>query len=445
MSRILIVDDDKHILRTLQILLEEDGHEVLTALSAEEASPILEGDAVDIALVDLQLPGMPGTDLLREIRDRHRNVESVVITAHGSITTAVEAMKEGAFDYLTKPFTPEQVRHRIEQIERVRRLEDEVAGLRRQVVAPGLETEFDTRNPRMLHLLGVARGIAGSDVTVLVSGESGTGKSLLARLIHRASGRAHGPLASVDCATFQESLLESELFGHRRGAYTGATDDRPGKVEAAEGGTLFLDEVGEIPLHLQGKLLRLVEEKTFERLGESTVRTVDTRIVAATNRDLEEMVRQGEFRQDLFYRLSVVDLTLPALRHRPEDILPLARRFLADFSTTNARRVVEWEPDVEELLLRYAWPGNVRELANAIHRAVLLAPGRALRAPHLPARIREASASAPVRGDEIMALSLVEEREIRRALARNLSLEETAEKLGIAPATLWRKRKKFGL
>lgn len=445
MSRVLVVDDDKHILRTLQILLSEDGHDVFTAASAEAALPLLEEQILDVALLDLQLPGMSGTDLLRIMRDRFRNVESIMITAHGSISTAVEAMKEGAFDYLTKPFTPEQVRHRIEQIERVRRLESEVAGLRQRVEGVPFKEEILTRNARMLHLLEVTQDIAANDVTVLVTGESGTGKSMLSRMLHRASPRRAGPFASMDCSTFQESLLESELFGHRRGAFTGATSDKPGKVETAQGGTLFLDEIGEVPLHLQGKLLRLVEERAFERLGEQTLRKVDTRIIAATNRDIEEMVEAGEFRQDLYYRLSVVDLHIPALRHRTEDILPLAGRFLEEFNKTHGKRVTGWNQEVEEMLLSYGWPGNVRELSNAVQRAVLMSPGRTLRLNHFPQRVTDASEPDRSASTDITPLSLVEEREIRRALSRHLSMEETAERLGIAPATLWRKRKKYGL
>jgi two-component system, NtrC family, response regulator AlgB len=445
MSRVLIVDDDKHILRTLQILLEEDGHEVHAAASAEDALSMLTREPVDIALVDLQLPGMSGADLLRELRDHYRNIESVIITAHGSVATAVEVMKEGAFDYLSKPFTPEQVRHRVEQIERVRRLEVEVAGLRQRIESAPGQREFLTSNAQMLHLLEIVRGVASSDVTVLIAGESGTGKTMLARILHETSSRSQGPFVPVDCSTFQESLLESELFGHKRGSFTGAANDKPGKVEAASGGTLFLDEVGEVPLHLQGKLLRLVDDKVFERIGETAARSVDARIVAATNRDLEQMVSQGEFRQDLFFRLSVVDLTLPALRHRPEDILPLARRFMTEFSQTHQKRVTGWDVEVEAALIGYSWPGNVRELSHALQRAVLMAPGRMLRTSHFPDRILAPSSARPLAANEITSLGLIEEREIRRALTLNLSLEETAAKLGIAPATLWRKRKKYGL
>lgn len=444
MSRVLVLDDDPHIVRTLQILLEGDGHEVLTASSGEEALDLLSREGADIALVDLQLPGMGGTEVLRALRDRHRGVEPLIITAHGSVETAVEAMKEGAFDYLTKPFSPDQVRHRVRQIERLRELRSEVAGLRRRVGDLPFPQEFLTRNPATLHVLEVAKSVAASDATVLITGETGTGKTLLARLIHQASRRREGAFVTVDCTSFQEALLESELFGHKRGAFTGAVADKPGKVEAAQGGTLFLDEVAEVQPHLQGKLLRLIEARAYERLGDPKLRTVDARIVAATNRDLEEMVRERTFREDLFFRLSVVELTVPALRHRVEDIRLLARELTSALSRAHGKRVTDWDPGVEAALIRYPWPGNVRELAHAIERAVLLAPGRVLRLDHLPQRVVESGDLGEPR-DEILHLAQVEERHIRKALAAALPLEETARLLGIDPSTLWRKRKKYGI
>ncbi len=444
MSRILVVDDDPHIVRTLEIMLGDDGHELVTAGSGEEALERLEHAMVDVALLDLQLPGISGVDVLRHLRDRHRDVQAIIITAHGSIETAVAAMKEGAFDYLTKPFSPDQVRHRLGQIARVRQLQDEVAGLRRQLGDPPFLEDFATRNPAVRHLLELARDVASTGAGVLITGESGTGKSLLARLIHRASARREGPFATLDCTSLQESLLESELFGHVRGAFTGAVADKPGKVELAAGGTLFLDEVGEVPLHLQGKLLRLVEDRTFERVGDPSPRSVDARVIAATNRDLETMVRDGSFRGDLFFRLSVVDLNIPPLRSRPEDLLLLARRFLGEFSRLHGRRVADWDQAVERSLVRHGWPGNVRELAHTIERAVLLCPGRTLRPDHLPSRLTRPA--DPQVADQVwLSLEEVEEQHIREVLARGLSLEETATRLGIAPSTLWRKRKQYGI
>ncbi|MFO8071758.1 MAG: sigma-54 dependent transcriptional regulator [Polyangia bacterium] len=444
MRKILVVDDDPHIVRTLEIMLSDDEYEVVTSSSGEEALEKLAQHAVDVALVDLQLPGISGTDVLRHLRDSRRDVETVIITAHGSIETAVEAMKEGAFDYVTKPFSPDQVRHRLRQIERVRQLQTEVMGLKRRVGDLPFKSDFATQNPATLHLLEVARDVATSDATVLITGESGTGKTLLARLIHAASACRQGPFVTVDCTSFQEFLLESELFGHKRGAFTGAVADKTGKIETAQGGTLFLDEVGEVPPHLQGKLLRLVEDRTYERVGDPTPRSVDARIVAATNRDLEAMVREKAFREDLFYRLSVVDLAIPPLRNRPEDILLLARDFTAALSRSHGRRVTDWDEEVERNLIRYSWPGNVRELVHTIERAVLLCPGRILRMEHLPARLVEAQATKG-QDDELLSLAEIEERQIRRALALDLPLEEKARRLGIDPSTLWRKRKKYSI
>jgi len=441
MSRILVLDDDPHILKTLGIMLRGDGHAVLEATSAEDALALLQHETVDLALVDLQLPGMDGIEFLKRLRDRHRDVYAIIITAHGSIETAVRATKEGAFDYLTKPFNPEQVRHRVTRIEEFARLRSEVEGLRQEL--RGNDAMF-TRNPELRHLLQVAQEVAEKDATVLITGESGTGKNLLARLIHGWSRRKDGNLALVDCTAFKESLLESELFGHARGAFTGAIADKPGKVDSASGGTLFLDEIGEVPLDLQAKLLRLVEDRTYERVGDPKPRTVDARIIAATNRELEEMVRLEEFRADLFYRLSVFEIYIPPLRQRPEDIRHLAERFVGRYSHSHGKKVHAVKETSLELLLRYPWPGNVRELSNVIERAVLLCPGEELRAEHLPERLARVTAVG-MTGEEILPLAAIEEEHIRRALVKDMPQEEIARALGIAPSTLWRKRKQFGI
>ena len=444
MSRILVLDDDPHILRTLEIMLHDDGHQVWGVQNAESALTFLEKESVDIALVDLMLPGMSGLEFLRKLREMYPDTDAIMITAHGSIETAVSAMREGAFDYLTKPFSPDQVRHRIQQAERMQGYRSEVSGLRRLLGQAPWEQDFLTRNEAMRNVLELACKVAESDAPVLITGESGTGKSLLANLIHKNSPRSDGPFAVVDCASFHETLLESELFGHTRGAFTGAVADKPGKVEAAQQGSLFLDEVGEIPLHMQSKLLRLIEERTFERLGDPAARTMDARIIAATNRDIGEMVAEKEFREDLYYRLNVVELAIPPLRNRVEDIPALVQRFLGEFDRAHGRQVQGLAPDVEEFLMRYNWPGNVRELAHVMERAVLICTGDAIAMDHLPARMF-ADQKRSIDRDGVGTLAEIEETHLRKALSLGFSLEETARMLGIDPSTLWRKRKKFGL
>lgn len=441
---VLVVDDDQHILRTLEILLKNDGYDVLTAATGESAVQALAKNNIDIALVDLQLPGISGSEVLRRIRSEHTNTEAIIITAYGSIESAVEAMKEGAFDYLTKPFSPDQVRHRLKQLDRIRQLRNEVAGLRRRLGELPFNGRLVSQNTDMLHVLNIAREVASSATTVLINGETGTGKTLLARLIHEASERRDKPFITLDCTCFQESLLESELFGHKKGAFTGAVSDKAGRAELADGGTLFLDEIGEVPMHVQGKLMRLVDEKAYERVGDPTTRDLDVRIIAATNRDLQDLVREKAFREDLFFRLSVVDLGLPPLRSRPEDILLLANELLARHNAAYGKNVIEWDDTVEKLLLTYSWPGNVRELAHALERAVLLAPGQRVLAEHLPTRIADAANDANLEAP-LLSLAQLEERHIRRALALDLPIEECARKLGINASTLWRKRKRYGI
>ena len=444
MSRILVVDDDPHIVRTLEIMLKDDGHEVFVALTGEAALERLKTNEIEAAFIDLQLPGIGGADVLRYIRKQHPGVDAIIITAYGSIESAVEAMKDGAFDYLTKPFSPERVRHRLGQLVQLRTLRSKVAGLRRRLADLPFKGRFVTENPATLNVLETARHVAQSDSTVLITGESGTGKTLLARLVHEASERKEGPFVTLDCTCFRESLLESELFGHKKGAFTGAIESKPGKAEQADGGTLFLDEVGEIPLQLQGKLMRLVDERVYERVCDPETRKLNVRIIAATNRDPRDLVREKAFREDLFYRLSVVDLALPSLRNRPEDILPLGREFLSRYSQVHDKDVGEWDEDVEETLLSYQWPGNVRELAHSLERAVLLARSKTIHREHLSSRIIETE-NASLSETVCLSLAQLEEHHIRKTLSLNLPLEESARRLGVNPSTLWRKRKRYGI
>ena len=444
MTEILIVDDDASIRRALEIQLGGDGHDVRSVASGEEALAALGERPASIVLLDLRLPGMTGEQVLEAIRARHPATSVVIITAHGSVDSAVQAIKAGAEDYLTKPFGPDELRVRVDRICELQRLRGELVSMRRRLGELPFGDRFVTRSEELLAALRTARKVAPTDATVLLTGESGTGKSLLARLIHAESRRRDRPFVTVDFGSVHESLLGAELFGVRRGAYTGAERDEAGKVATADTGTLFLDEVGELPPHLQGSLLRLVETKTYERLGEPLERTADIRIVAATNRDLEEMVRDGSFRSDLFFRLSVLEIFLPPLRQRPEDVLLLARAALDRLQREHARELAGWTDEVEGFLLRHRWPGNVRELGNVIERAVLVASGAEITAEDLPDRLRRPpKAGGPAA--EVEPLAVREERHIRRALDLGLSLERTAALLGIDPSTLWRKRKRYGL
>jgi NtrC-family two-component system response regulator AlgB len=444
MTGILVVDDDAAIRRALEIQLRGDGHSVRSAASGEAALDLLDDQASTVVLLDLRLPGMSGEETLEQIRTRHPKTHVVIITAHGSIDSAVQAIKAGAYDYLTKPFTPDEVRVRIRHIEELESLRGEVSSMRRRMGELPFGDEFLTQSPETLGVLETGERVAATDATILLSGESGTGKSLLARLIHGASARRDGPFVTVDFGSIHETLLESELFGVRQGAFTGAVRDAAGKVTAAEGGTLFLDEVGELPVHLQSRLLRLVESRTYERVGEARERSADVRIIAATNRDLEEMVSAGDFRSDLFYRLSVVEIALPSLRSRPEDVLLLAGRIFEGLREVHGRTLDGWTEEVGRMLVRYPWPGNVRELAHVIERALLVSSGPTITRADLPERLAKA-APGETETNGLEPLAVVEERHLRRALARGLPLEKTAELLGIDPSTLWRKRKRYGL
>jgi NtrC-family two-component system response regulator AlgB len=372
--------------------------------------------------------------------DLRPGLSIVVITAHATFDTAVEAVKRGATDYLPKPFTPAQIRLVVDQTREARSLGARVEDLEARLREAVPEVELATTSADLREALDVVLRAAAADVPVLLRGESGTGKGVVARLLHARSPRAGRPFVVVNCPTLSEELLASELFGHARGSFTGAVRDQAGRVEAAEGGSLFLDEIGEIAPGLQAKLLRFLQEKQFERLGDTRTRHADVRVVAATNRNLEADVASGRFREDLFYRLNVVQVTLPPLRERREDILPLARHFLAFFARSAGRPPLAFSPDAEQVLLAHAWPGNVRELRNAVERAVVLSTGTVLGAESLPSFAPSAPDALRI-GDDV-SLDEIERAHLEAVVRRAPSLEEAARILGIDASTLWRKRKR---
>lgn len=444
--RILIVDDEPNIRATLRVALQALGHSVHEATTSAEALRLTEGEPCDVALVDLRLGRESGLDLFEPLLAQSPGLAIIVITAHATIDTAVEAMRLGAFDYLPKPFTPAQVRAAVERVERVRGLKNRVAGLEDQVRSEVPEVELSSSDPEMRRLLELAQKVAATDAVVLLRGENGTGKGVLARAVHAWSRRQAGPFVTVSCPSLSAELLKSDLFGHVRGAFTGAVRDTSGKVVAAGGGTLFLDEVGDLPLPLQPKLLRFLQERKYERVGENKTRTADVRLVAATNRDLESAVAQGTFREDLLYRLNVVELTVPSLRSR-SDITSMAEHLLGFFARQVGRPLTGFTPEANQALIRHLWPGNVRELRNTIERAAILAAGPQVGLADLPERIAQTrdTRSKAIEVGRPVTLEQLEIEHIRRVISTATSLDEAARTLGIDPSTLYRKRKQYGL
>jgi NtrC-family two-component system response regulator AlgB len=369
----------------------------------------------------------------------------VVVTAYATIETAVEAMRRGACDYLPKPFTPDQLRVVLERIARMRRLESKVEQLEEQVRAVVPEVDLQTSEPEMQQALNVAFTAAATEATILLRGESGTGKGVLARAIHARSHRSAQSFVTIHCPSLSAELLESELFGHVQGAFTGAVRDTLGKVAAAEGGTLFLDEIGDLPLALQAKLLRLLQERNYERVGETQTRVSNVRVLAATNRRLEADIAAGRFREDLFYRLNVIEVTLLPLRQRVADILPLAEHLLQFFARQNSKAIAGFAPAVQAAMRKYSWPGNIRELRNAVERGVILAPGPLIDLSHLPSQVGHPTPPTSEPAEQPTALDDLEAEHIRRTLAATSTIDEAATKLGINPSTLYRKRKRYGI
>jgi len=427
--RILVVDDEASQRRLLAGFLESLGIEVDEAGSAEDALDSIRGSVPDMMLLDVRLPGMSGIDALPEIREIAGDLPVLLITAHADLRQAVAAMKVGADDYLAKPLD-------LDELETV--IFDTI-GERDDKAEPGakvraeLPSDFVCESPAMCHVVETVAVVAPSDVPVLISGESGVGKEVVAQLVHRWSHRADGPLVAANCAGLPESLIESELFGHTKGAFTGAGEARKGFFRAAHGGTLFLDEIGEMPLHLQPKLLRALESHEVTPVGSDAAVDVDTRLVAATNRNLAEAVAAGQFRDDLYYRINVVELSVPPLGQRREDILPLARRFAAEF----AGAPVRLSPQATQCLLPYGWPGNVRELRNAVQRACLLCRGDVILPEHLPPQIAAGASQDTHPETTAGRLSQVERATITATLAEcDGNRTQAAKKLGISRRAL---------
>jgi NtrC-family two-component system response regulator AlgB len=445
--RTLVVDDEAPIRKTLGACLESAGASVELASDAESALRALRRAPVDVAFVDLRLGDQDGLALVPELLDASRSTAVVVITAFATFETAVEAMRRGASDFLPKPFTPAQVRHVLARLVSRRKLEDRVQTLEDMLDATQPSPLLATRSTEMRNALDVAERAADSDVACLLRGESGTGKGVLARFIHDRSPRRERPFVTVNCPTLTGDLLAAELFGHTRGAFTGAVKDAIGRVEAADGGTLFLDEISEISPAMQAKLLRFVQDHEFERVGDARTRRANVRILAATNRDLEDAVKEGSFRIDLLYRLNVVELDVPPLRRRREDLPALARHFLSFAAKQAGRPEPELSPEAEATLVTYDWPGNVRELRNEMERALVLTRSRTLQptsfSPRVSARPHEVTAMLGVGGD--VTIEALERAHVEAVLARTATQEEAASILGIDPSTLWRKRKRWGL
>jgi two-component system, NtrC family, response regulator AlgB len=441
--RVLVIDDEKNIRTTLSLCLEQMGCTVTAVSTPEAALAALRQQPYELSFLDLRLGGTDGLDVISKLLAIDASLLVIVITAYATIDTAVDAIKRGATDYLPKPFTPQQIRHVVDQTTKQRDLKMRLLDLegRLQEAAPAVDLETDS--PKIRGVFEVAAKASASDVPVLLRGESGTGKSVLARMIHSLSPRKAQPFVVVNCPTLSEELLASELFGHSKGSFTGAVRDQAGRVEAAEGGTLFLDEIGEIAPSLQAKLLRFLEDKEFERIGENKTRRANVRTVAATNRELEAHVRKGLFREDLLYRLNVIDLQLPPLRERPEDILRLAQRFLLFFAKAARRQPPVISKAAEDALLAYPWPGNIRELRNAIERAVILWPAQVIEPEAFPQPVSTHVISPGPQLGGNFSLEEIEREHMRLVVAKAPTLEDAAAILKIDASTLWRKRKKY--
>ena len=446
--RILVVDDEPAQLELAGGFLKKRGFETVLAESGEKALRSFRDQPFDLVLTDQKMAGMSGLELVHAVRALNPETAVIVMTAYGTIETAVSAIKAGAADYLTKPLNLDELLYRIEQVRERHRLLTENRELREALQGRHRIEGIIGESGQMLEVVSLVRRVAPSEASVLIRGESGTGKELIAKAIHFASPRAAGPLIRINCAALPETLLESELFGHEKGAFTGALVTRKGRFELADEGTLFLDEIGDLPLHLQAKLLRVLQEREFERVGSSQSIRVNVRILSATHRDLEALLKVGQFREDLYYRLNVVTILLSPLRERRQDLPLLIDHFLRVFAEKNGKRIRGFTHEARETLLRYDYPGNVRELENLVERAVVLTRDEVISKDDLPLMVQPPEKGAEEEGGSSLTAAVegMERQMIREALARSGGVQtRAAEMLGISERALRYKLKKYGL
>ena len=442
--RILIVDDEPGIRKTTRIAVESAGHTAAEAPNAARALKAVADEAFDAVFLDLKLGADDGLDTLTKLLKAQPPPAIVMFTAYANIATAVQAMRLGAFDFIPKPFTPDQIRAVLAKIEKTRVLESRVRSLESALASESPPVDLESAEPATQRAIEIAFKAAPTPATMLLLGPSGTGKSVLAREIHARSAQREAAFVTVSCPSLSRELLESDLFGHVKGSFTGAVADALGKVATADGGTLFLDEIGELPPEIQPKLLRLLQEREYERVGEPKPRRANVRVIAATNRDLAAEVKTGRFREDLFYRLNVICVALPGLRERPADLARFAEIYRKFFAARLGKKITAFAPAVAAAFAGYKWPGNLRELRNVIERATILAAGETVELCDLPDELRGAADPAIAVGARV-TLDALEAEHLKRIVALSRNLDDAAKTLGIDPATLYRKRQRLGL
>lgn len=445
--KILIVDDEVNLLKTLSDILSKNGYYVSVARNARTALRVLEKNGFDIALLDIRMPEMDGVELLERIKEKHAGIEVVIMTAYGTIETAIKSIKLGAYAYMLKPLDIDEMLMNIQKIVKLKSLTEEARFLQWQLEEKHGYKNIIGNSEAMKQVVETIKKVSASDSTILTIGGSGTGKEMVSDAIHYSSRRYAKPYVKINCAAFPENLLESELFGYEKGAFTGADKQKKGKFEVADGGTLFLDEIGDMPLAMQAKLLRVLEKGEFERLGGNEVIKVDVRFIAATNQNLEKMIKERRFRSDLFYRLNTVIINLPPLMERKEDIHLLIEHFIEKFSTEMNKKAPRVVKEAMDLIISYPWPGNVRELANAIERATIFCEDGVIRPSDLPPNVRAGDAETPSTETPVdLTLEALEKRHISNMLKRtNGNKNEAARMLGIHRETLYKKIKKFNI